>query len=624
MTPLKSKQQDQGPGRIQNEQPGVPWGQRVPAVRRKEQDVILEARAKDLANVTLYRATNFFVHAFTPLVKTGALLKTGTLGRSSGDATLLERIRWTSAEKKRLMEAQTRLLPQIDTINASQWREIAIPGWLEAVVVAIVLGVLFVVQALNVFNYPAYTIDEGNFMANAWALLQGKIVPYVYTYDHPPLGWIQIAGWTKLTGGIASFGNAINSGRVLMLVLAVASSLMLYLITSRMSGSRSAALLAMILYTLSPLSMLYRHEVLLDNIGMFWLLLSLSLITTGKSRLGTFALAGAALGIAILSDETFLFFVPVMLYAVWLYATKFQRKFSLVTFFYIILSITSTYALLALLKGELFPSASHQSLIGALLQNFQAPVVNGQFSEVWNSWMQTDKIFLAAGTIAMFLNILGGTVNRFQLLAALFAATFWIFLLSSKTVSPDAIVLLLPFLALNIAMALNMPLRWLTRRIGFDLVRALLIFSLIGLVIPAGIQEAQQLLSKNVTGPQQQAMLWIRDNIPHQDVVITSSYLYTDLHDPQGMAVGGGQPFSQAQIYTEAALDPQIADQDLQENWQKINFLVVDDSMLKDIRDNRQFALLNRALHHAIVRVQFGSSNDGTLIQIYQVITASS
>ncbi len=76
-----------------------------------------------------------------------------------------------------------------------------------------------IVQAFNLFNYPTYTPEEGNYMANAWALLHGSIVPYVYTYDHPPLGWLQIAIWTQLTGGIVSFGNAINSGRILMLIL---------------------------------------------------------------------------------------------------------------------------------------------------------------------------------------------------------------------------------------------------------------------------------------------------------------------------------------------------------------------------------------------------------------------
>jgi len=570
----------------------------------------------DPASVTLFRTGNFFVHAFTPRLRTGTLRKAS---KDVGNVTLLERIRWTSAEKQRLIEAQTRLLPDVDTFNVAQWREIAIPAWLEGLVVALVLCATLVVQAFSLFNYPAYSSDEGNFMANAWALVQGKIAPYTYTYAHPPLGWVQLAAWAKLTGGIASFGNAIDSGRVLMLVLATASSLLLYLITSRMSGSRSAALLVLIIYTLAPLSLTYRHEVLLDNIGTFWLLLSLCLITTGKSRLGTFVLAAASLGIAILTKGVFLIFIPVMLYAVSLYATHFQRKFSLVAFVYITLATASAFVLLALLKGELLPAGSHPSLIGALLQQLQAPTVSGQFSMSWNTWMQADMVFLLAGIAATFINILGGTVNRFQLLAALFAVTFCIFLLSSRVVYPFTIVPLLPFLALNIAMALNTPLRWLTRRAGFDLGRVFVLFILIGLLTAAGIQQAQPLLAKDVTQPQQQALVWLRDNAPHEAVVITNSYLYTDLHDPQGLGVGGGQPFAHAEIYWEAALDPAIADGELHENWQSIDFLVVDGMMLKEFRDDRQYALLNRALHHAILRASFGSSADGTLIQVYQV-----
>jgi hypothetical protein len=179
---------------------------------------------------------------------------------------------------------------------------------------------------------------------------------------------------------------------------------------------------------------------------------------------------------------------------------------------------------------------------------------------------------------------------------------------------------LLPFLAINIAVAINMPLRWLTRRVGFDLARVFLFFMVIGILLPAGIQYVRPLLAPNGSQPQQQAMTWVRDNVPRNSVIITNSYMYADLLDPQGMAVGGGTPFTKAQIYTNAALDPAIAEGQLNEKWQNIGFLVVDTSMLKDIRTDRRFIFLNEALHHATLRVSFGSSQDGTQIQIYQVI----
>ncbi len=193
-----------------------------------------------------------------------------------------------------------------------------------------------------------------------------------------------------------------------------------------------------------------------------------------------------------------------------------------------------------------------------------------------------EMIFLAVGLAAMCINVLGGTVNRFQLLAALLAATFCAVLL----VYPFSIVPLLPFLALNIAIALNTPLRWLTSKTGFDLARALLCFH----------------------------------NASHDAVVITPSYIYSDLYEPGGMGVGNGQPFSHAYIYSNVVSDSQIANVQLKGDWQSINYLIVDANMLKEIRSRGQYSLLNQALHHAIVRIEYGSSSDGTQIQIYQAI----
>jgi 4-amino-4-deoxy-L-arabinose transferase-like glycosyltransferase len=656
-----SQQQDQGSWPIPSQQLGIgdpPPFFTPPGINPKNPRINPKKEKDPSASLTLFRTANFFVHAFA------SHLRAGSFAKASTEGSLLERIRWTSTEKQRLLAAETRLLPRIDTLNAAQWREIPIPGWLEGMVVALILGALLTFQALNVFHAP-YTSDEGTLMANAQAILQGKITPYLYDYSQPPLGWIQIAGWARLTGGIASFGNAINSGRVLMFILAITSSLLLYLIANRLSGSRSAALLAMILYTLSPLSLLYRDQVLLYNIGMFWLLLSLWLVTNGKSKLGTFALAAAALGIAILSEGWLLIFLPAMLYAVSLHATSFQRKFSLVTFVYITLAVSSVYVLLALLQNQFLPSGNpttHPSLLGAFLFKTQTPLADQQARAIWQSWLQTDHLpfvpveafpirlpfipvanipihlsfirlenlpdqllyistgTIALGTIAMFFNVLGGTVNRFQLLAALLGATFWVALIINNVWYPYSLVPLLPFLSLNIAMAINTPLRWLTRHIGFDLVRVFLFFIMLGILVPSAIQYAQPLLAPDGSQAQQQAMTWVRDNVPHNAVIITNSYMYADLLDPQGMAVGGGTPFTKAQIYTHAALDPSIAQGQLKENWQNIGFLVVDARMLKDIRTDRRFILLNEAIHHATLRVSFGNSQDGTQIRIYQVI----
>lgn len=571
-------------------------------------------------SITLFRVPTFTVHAFTSRSRMNAQ-------QDAKAGSFLKRIGWASAERRRLVDADTHILPRVEITSASRRGEIPLPAWLEGIAVALFLGATLVAQALSLFTYPAYTSDEGNYMANAWAILQGRLAAYTFTYSHPPLGWIQLATWTELTGGITSFGNSINSGRVFMQVLAMASSLLLYLIARQLSGSRSAAFLALVIYTLSPLSLLYRHEVLLENIGTFWLLLALCLIANGKSRLASTALAAVALGIAILSKGVFLIFLPVMLYAVRLYATRFQRKFSLIAFLYIVLALVSVYALFALLKGELLPASApsggttpHASLLATFLQTFQAPGPQAPFRESWGTWMQVDPILVTTGLIAMFLNILGGIVNRVRLLVALFTVSFCFFWLSSGTVYAFAILPLLPLLALNIVLALDHLLRWLTGRVSFRLVPALLLFILIGALIPAGLQNSWSLTAQNQTASQQEAMWWIGDHVSRDAVVITNSYLYTDLHDPQDVDRESKDPFTHAQIYTDAALDPAIAAGELKQDWRRIDFLVVDRSLLQTIQLDKRYFLLDEALQHAVLRAEFGSSANGTLLEIYQVI----
>ncbi|MBV9232294.1 MAG: glycosyltransferase family 39 protein [Chloroflexi bacterium] len=598
----------------------VPIQSRAPQEQPGEQQQ--QQKPEDQSgSYTLLRMPNFFVHGFRHAA--------GGEGDRKKSDSLIERLRWDSLEKERLMAEQTRLLPEEARVS-TQRSEMIPPLLLEFLLIALVLGIALAVQAWNLFNYPAYTTEEGQYMANAWAVLHGQLEPYTYIYDHPPVGWFQIAVWWLLTGGPANFGNAINVGRVLLLELTLASSILLYLVTKRLSGSWSAAFLALTIYSLSPLSLAYHREVLLDSIATFWLLLSLWLIIAAKSDLRSFVLAAVALGIAILSKENFILFIPALLYGVWLCATPFQRKFSVITFLYFTLAIVLGYVLFAALKGELFPPGvlpwdreQHPSLIGSLADQWQMPLVGGQFSDSWNTWMQSDKLLFAGGSIAMFINLLGGIYNRFRLLAALLAASCWIFLLGNNVVYPYNIVPLLPFLALNIVLALSiLRLQWLSmkRGAGIDLAWMLLCFVLVIGFVVTDMPRTAPLLTRNDAEPQRQAIQWIRSNVQPSAVVIINPYMYSDLHEPEGKGVGSGASFVHAQIYTNAALDPAIYNKELKGDWRNINYLAIDALMQKEISTGQQYVLLNRALHHAILKATFGSIRDGTQIRIFQVM----
>ncbi|MBV9690189.1 MAG: glycosyltransferase family 39 protein [Ktedonobacteraceae bacterium] len=595
----------------------------------------LNRTPEEVGNVTIFRTGQFFVHAFgrgpidraQPIDQLATINRAptdGILSQGDGNTTFLERIRWFSVEQKRVVEAQTRLLPQVELINPVQKKEIAIPFLLEGIIVGIILLMSLVVHGYNMFNFPVYEVHEGTFMANAWAILHGQLEPYPYTYDHPPLGWIQIALWSAATGGFSTFGNALNSGRVLMLLFSLGSSVLIYLVANRLSGSRSAALLALVIFSLTTLGITYQREVVLDNIATFWLLLALYFVVVADSRMRFLIFAAVAFAVAVLSRGSFVVFFPAMLYAVWLHATTFQRKFAVLTFCYMAIALSSTFVLYAILKGELLPTgvlpwdhSPHPSLIGELVNPVQQSSEQGTFASSWAVWSRSMLPLMMASAVAVVMNLIGGWQSRMQWLVACFLISYWLFLLLMNTVFQYYVVALLPFLALNVVVAISVPLRRLSSRVGFDLFRTLLLFSMIGALIPASIQAALPVLTtQNATRAQTEALAWVRGNVPQRAVVIVNSYLYADLHD-------GKKVYPQAHLYWNAAFDPEIHDVLLHDDWNKIDYIVVDQHLLHDIRTlGAPMVVLDQALHHAVLRQEFSTTNgeQQTVVQIYQVV----
>lgn len=572
-----------------------------------------------IGNVTIFRTAQFFVHAVS------GRRRTTSLQNASGNTSLLEQVRWISTERQRVLDSETRLLPQVELFNQLR-REILIPWWFEGFVVLLGLLLAVGIHGLNVFAYPLYQQDEGLLMSNAWAVQHGMLQPYPYTYNQTPFGWILTAGWSTITGGFATFGNALNSGRALMLLFTFGSSLLVYLITARLSRSRSAGLLALILFSLTPLGITYQREVLLDNIGLFFLLLSLALVVGSESRLSSIVFAAIALGVAVMCKGLFFIFFPVVLYGVWLHTTAFQRKFALVVFSYIALSITSLFVLLALLKGEIFPTGflpwdhhQHPSLWEGLVSQYQNALSMSDFTATWQTWMRNEMPLFVISGVALAINILGGLRNRLLWLPAFLLLTPWLFMVTTGIAFPIYFVMLLPLMALNIALAGNWLLRSTTQRLGFDLMRVLIIFIIIGMLIPYSVQHAQIVTNQTATNAQVSTLSWVRANVPEDATMIVNSDLYADLHEP------GGSParsFVHSQLYWNAIYDPDVRYTILHDDWRSIDYLVVDSSMMQEIRTHPStMLLLDRALHHATLVQQFQANNGDPLatIQIYQV-----
>ncbi len=573
-------------------------------------------------HVVLYRSPNFYVRTTN---RRGQ--RPNPLRRRTGHTTLLPKV--APGQEQRISASETRAMPNVALINPIQTK-IALPAWLEALFLTIGLLGALVAHVFNLAYFPHYELDEGTYMSSAWAILHGMLMPYPYGYGHPPVGWIQIAAWIQLTGGFFAFGNAIATGRVLMALYWLGSALLVYLTTRRLVGSRSIALFAMLIFSLSPLSLVYQRQVFLDNIATFWFLLSLFLLVISDSRLPYIVLSAISFGISLLSKEIFVIFIPLMIYAVWLHTTKFQRKFALVAFIYTVTAVGSTFVLMAVLKGELLPVGvlpwdhhPHLSLLDTFFQQSQRSQSEGSLANSWYAWTGSDFLIVAFSIVPTLFNLLIGWWNRKQLLIALCAITFWILLVRGGVVFPFYFIPMIPLAAFNAAAALHTILKGVGKLIHFDAIRFVLLgIILIGILFFDVPQDIQYVTQRPATA-QINALLWIRNYIPQNSFLVINSYFYTDLHEPGGEGTGNGVSYPYAHIYWNVAYDPEIHDQLLQDDWNRIDYIVTDTSMTYDIQTRGgPMALINAAFAHSALRAEFHSTdrNQDVDIQVYQVI----
>ena len=78
----------------------------------------------------------------------------------------------------------------------------------------------------------------------------------------------------------------------------------------------------------------------------------------------------------------------------------------------------------------------------------------------------------------------------------------------------------------------------------------------------------------------QQALGWVRANVPHNSFIVINSYLYVDLRVPGGQGIGDGAPYPHAEVYWNVAGDPELHVQALQNNPDRIDYIVADSEML--------------------------------------------
>ncbi|MEU1781452.1 glycosyltransferase family 39 protein [Streptomyces abikoensis] len=512
-----------------------------------------------------------------------------------------------------------------------------------------VLAAILLVQGWNTTGFPALSDDEGTYLAQAWAVQEGKgLAHYTYWYDHPPLGWLQLALVTWLPAALFPDVMSVAPMRVAMLLVTAVSAVLLYVLARRLGLRRWAAALGMALFGLSPLSVVLQREIFLDNIAVLWILLAFCLAASPRRHLWHHFGAGLAAAVAVLSKETMLVVLPALLLTMWRHTHRDTRKFAVTGAITACVLTGLAYPLFALLNHELFPGDGHVSLIDGI--KYQMSRAGSGFilddrsgaHAVLRSWLYYDRVLPLAGLAAVLLLAAARWSRTGRALAGPATAAVILALVAlrpSGYLPAMYVIQMLPFLALSLAAAVSaaleparatfQPLRRLRsggpgaepleetgrggtgatpthpRRPALLRRAATLAIALTAaaVALPHWYDATHTALTTDTNAPYRAAAHWLRDrtNVPEpsRTRVLADDAIWLDL------VHAGYRPGTGAVWFYKADLDPAIT-KTLPRGWRDVDYVVASPTVR---RDAPTLPLVKAALVNSETVASFGEGD---------------
>jgi hypothetical protein len=474
-------------------------------------------------------------------------------------------------------------------------------------------------------NYPAHFADEGTYVSQAWALLTGRgLAPYTYWYDHPPLGWIQLAGWFEITGTLRHSADPILAGRVFMVVVNAVACALVYLVCRRLHMSRFASTGGVALYGLSPLAVNFHRMVFLDGIAVPWLLAAMALALSPKRRLSAAVGSAACMAIAVLTKETFLLVAPFVGWMIYQNFVGRTRRYALTLSTVVFLLLSSVYVLYATLRGELLSGRGHVSLQAAVAFQLFSRTSSGSVFRVSSAahalvvqWLDLDPWLLGCAIAALPVALVA---SRLRPVAAAFVFQILVAIRPGYLPYPFVIVML-PLAAIVIAGAvdrctgpatrirLRAALRHAigmgrcarARRVLVE-VPGVVVLGLCAAVVvvwiaPAWVRGDAHMMDVDANRPTAQAVSWVEAHVSRKVPILVDDSIWLDL------VHAGWSPTRGVVWNVKLDLDSEVAHR-FPEGWREFGYLV-DTNMLNAtaISQPNTWAFMR----HSSVVASFGS-----------------
>jgi hypothetical protein len=479
--------------------------------------------------------------------------------------------------------------------------------WLSLLILAGLLLAVGLVHAIGYDRYPGrINDDEGTYVAQAWAVQHWhSLAHYTYWYDHPPGGWITIAGYTWMTRAFERLPTAVSAGREFMICVKLVSAAMIYLLGRRLGYHRLAAAGAVLLFGLSPLAIPYQRMVFLDNLAVMWILAALAFAASPKRSLAASAGSAACFAIAVLSKETIAVLFPAVFLLLWQHTSSKTRRYRVALFLTTFGALVFVYPLYAILKNELLDGPGHVSLFWAIKwQLFDRPPSgslldpsSGTYATA-RSWLEQDPLVLGSGVLLAPLGLLMRHTRAITL-----ALVIQVVMLLRNGYLPFPYVIgMLPFAALTAAGVAHWFCRgpngkgWhstVAKRAGQLMVVSALA-AIVVIVGPGWTRGTQRAMTADDSRPAKEALAHVAAHVPKGSVLLVDDNLWTDL------VLRGYNP--NPVWFYKLDLDPAVRAR-LKNGWRDIDYVVLGTLAPSTLHD---LPLVAAAIKHSEVVASFG------------------
>ena len=497
-----------------------------------------------------------------------------------------------------------------DAASGGTWRRLT--GWAHHHRTSLLVGTPLlaltgVVRLVGMVTAPQRIDDEGTYVAQAYAVVKlGSLAHYTYWYDHPPLGWIQIAGYTWLTDAYGREPNAVATGREAVLVAAVVSAGLLYVLARRLEVSRWGSGAAVLIMALSPLAVQFQRTVYLDNVATPWALAAFVLALSPRHRLAATAGAGVAFAVAVLSKETYLLLLPALLYLVLRHSAVSTRRYALTVAASLFVLAGAGYGLLALVKGELLPGPNRVSLFGGLEFQLGGRQSSGSLFDPsslsrrnLDIWLQLDTVLPVATVVAA---VAGLFVRRLRPVAVGVVLLLLVMLRPGYLPVPY-VVALLPLGALLVAGVVDTGVRaalherrWRSWATVTAVVSVLLGAAGAAAAAPAWESQLRGFALADLDAPVAQGEAWAEANVPQGQRMLIDDAMWVDL-------VRAGRDRNDVVWFYKADTDSAVTAM-APDGWRDYGWIITTESMRRSVDGSPEVA---QALANSTLAASFGA-----------------